>query len=356
MNGGSDTELLRQIADDVLGGIEDIDQVEVGRERSWPMVVELGWPLVGIPEERGGAGGTIADLATLASSVGRHGAAVPLLEQSLATWILTAAGEDAPRDLVTVACPLEASLSASGEGDRLTVSGELRSVPWAIDAVRVIAAIGEGTSSRVAVVELDQVAIDRRDETNVAGEPRTDLTFDDVPARPLRAGPSVDAIVHRGTLLSTAALVGALEGAYELTRAYVQEREQFGRPLARIHAVSSALAQMSSDVSLARSALDAAVDATDGEGRIAALALGAARVTAVEVVAAVSGHAHQLHGAMGTTREYPLHRVTRRLWSWRDEWGSERSWRRSLGQRVVDAGPDAFWDDVTALCGTDGSA
>ena len=53
---------------------------------------------------------------------------------------------------------------------------------------------------------------------------------------------------------------------------------------------------------------------------------------------------HQLHGAIGFTGEHQLHHFTRRLWSWRDELGTESDWAVLLGehclrrQRGLDAG------------------
>jgi hypothetical protein len=38
-------------------------------------------------------------------------------------------------------------------------------------------------------------------------------------------------------------------------------------------------------------------------------------------------------GAIGLTHEHSLHRLTRRLWSWRDEFGNESHWSRELGRR-----------------------
>ncbi len=50
---------------------------------------------------------------------------------------------------------------------------------------------------------------------------------------------------------------------------------------------------------------------------------------------------------MGMTREYPLHQLTRRLWSWRHEWGTTVQWRRELGDRVVAAGADDLFALIT---------
>jgi hypothetical protein len=57
---------------------------------------------------------------------------------------------------------------------------------------------------------------------------------------------------------------------------------------------------------------------------------------------------YQVHGAIGFTHEHSLHRVTRRLWSWRDEFGTESHWSRELGKEVSAAGADTLWPMITA--------
>jgi acyl-CoA dehydrogenase len=59
--------------------------------------------------------------------------------------------------------------------------------------------------------------------------------------------------------------------------------------------------------------------------------------------------AHQVHGAMGFTREHNLHYCTRRLWSWRDEFGNETLWQARLGREVARQGADALWPMLTRL-------
>jgi acyl-CoA dehydrogenase len=55
-----------------------------------------------------------------------------------------------------------------------------------------------------------------------------------------------------------------------------------------------------------------------------------------------------VHGAIGFTYEHSLHFATRRLWSWRAEFGSESGWAVELGRRVAARGADALWSDITA--------
>jgi alkylation response protein AidB-like acyl-CoA dehydrogenase len=340
-----DIEMLAGVAGDVFADVEGADEADVGLARLWPTVVELGWSTIGVPEALGGSGGTTADLGAIVRALGRHTVAVPLLEAATAAWVLAIAGEPLPEGgFATIAQP-GGPVSIDAEG---RLSGGPITVPWAAAATHAVvvavrdgqdvvalAATGEGTTTRA---------------TNLAGEPRPEVEVEGVSARVLTGGPPAAAIHERAALLSTAALVGAMETALRLTRDHVRTREQFGRPLARFQVVSSALAAMASDVGLAASALDAALE-PHADPATSSLAIAAARVTALEVATEVAAQAHHLHGAMGITREYPLHRATRRIWAWRDEWGSVRSWRRQLGTATLHAGTAVFWDQVTDLSG-----
>ncbi|HJU19618.1 MAG TPA: acyl-CoA dehydrogenase family protein, partial [Stellaceae bacterium] len=79
----------------------------------------------------------------------------------------------------------------------------------------------------------------------------------------------------------------------------------------------------------------------------AAFAAAAAKIRAGSAAGRVAEIAHQVHGAIGFTHEHSLHRLTRRLWSWRDEFGSESCWSLELGRRTLQAGADALWPAMT---------
>ena len=57
--------------------------------------------------------------------------------------------------------------------------------------------------------------------------------------------------------------------------------------------------------------------------------------------------AHQAHGAIGFTQEYPLHNFTRRLNRWRIESGNDRYWSEKLGAKVAMLGADGLWPEIT---------
>ena len=54
-----------------------------------------------------------------------------------------------------------------------------------------------------------------------------------------------------------------------------------------------------------------------------------------------------MHGAMGFTYEYSLHQFTRRLWSWRDEFGPEAYWAVQLGRSLAEQAANDVWAFVT---------
>jgi acyl-CoA dehydrogenase len=127
----------------------------------------------------------------------------------------------------------------------------------------------------------------------------------------------------------------------------VAEREQFGRPLVRFQAVQQQLAALAAEVTAMQVAADAAVLATeDAEADPAARAAERVAVAAAKAVTSagaqvVASIGHQLHGALGYTHEHRLGAFTTRLWSWREEFGSEGLWHDRLAAAVAER--TAWW-------------
>ncbi|HEX8106320.1 MAG TPA: acyl-CoA dehydrogenase family protein, partial [Kofleriaceae bacterium] len=78
------------------------------------------------------------------------------------------------------------------------------------------------------------------------------------------------------------------------------------------------------------------------------LEVASAKIRVGEAAAAGAAIAHQVHGAIGFSTEHPLHRFTRRLWAWRDDYGSETVWAARLGAHVAERGGDALWPMLAA--------
>ena len=113
---------------------------------------------------------------------------------------------------------------------------------------------------------------------------------------------------------ATMALAQA-SGALEDVVGYVQEREQFGKPIVEFQAVQLRLAEMRIRVDAARLLIwRAACNAQAGLPSI--LESSVAKCYANEIAREVTGHAVQLMGGYGYSRDYPMERRLRDAWGW----------------------------------------
>ena len=92
----------------------------------------------------------------------------------------------------------------------------------------------------------------------------------------------------------------------------------------------------------------AAREADRGDARFE---IAAAKVLADNAAREATRAAHQAHGAMGMTQEYPLHLLSRRLWAWRAEYG-DAAWTERLGRAAVGAGPEALYRTIAEGSGS----
>jgi len=115
----------------------------------------------------------------------------------------------------------------------------------------------------------------------------------------------------------------------------VNIREQFGRPIAKFQAIQHHFAALAGEVASIACTADMArlslIKNTFNSNDID-IDIASATVRAGISGAKVIRIAHQVYGAIGFTDEYKLHRVTRRIRSWREEFGNEIIWSRRLGQ------------------------
>ncbi|MQA83550.1 MAG: acyl-CoA dehydrogenase [Streptosporangiales bacterium] len=353
----TETSLLTEVVDDVLAGTGP-DPDGPLPPPLWRTVTEMGWPLVGIPEDLGGAGGGMRDLTVIVAGVGRHAALLPVIETALAAWVLAVAGRSdllGDEDVAAVVLADQGTLGAPGEvrlhGDGRDggISGRLDPVPWGRVARRLVVYPPDTHGP----VLLEAQGPGRTVETggNLADEPRDVVRLDAAPVSAyLDDAAPADEVRARMGLLRAAGLVGAARAALAFTRDHVSVRRQFDRPLTAFQAVAAGIATMACGLAEAESALERAAavhdrPSTDTGGRLAATA--AARVCAGRAATEIARLAHQLHGAIGTTREYPLHNATRRLWAWRDEDGAEHRWAGLLGGAAAEGGEAYLWDALT---------
>jgi len=146
-------------------------------------------------------------------------------------------------------------------------------------------------------------------------------------------------------------MAGAMGQALALSIDHVNTRQQFGRPLGKFQAVQQSLAVMACEVravDAAAAALAARLDATGRDASAADFEIAAAKLRANRAVGVVTAIAHQVHGAIGFTEEYDLHRVTVPLMRWRSAHGNDAYWAARLGRQVAGLGGRGLWYAMTA--------
>jgi len=332
--------LLVETIDRLLAEVCPPDEVERAElagwsKPTWEALVEAGFAWVGVPESAGGSGGTIYDTAALVHAVGRRATPVPLAETAmLGGFCLASVGLRVPNGPLAVVDSPSAVNVADG---RIRVDG---TVCWARHADRIVLVADD----LVCSLRRDQVSV--TPGANLAGEARdhvfADLVLDDVEHGDGGLGVQLR---QRGALSRVLMAAGALTSIAQMTVDYTNERHQFGKPVATFQAVQQHLVTVAQSAVRAQMAADIALRAVADE-RVG-ISVAAARVVVDDAIALGTRAAHQAHGAMGVTREYPLHQLTRRLWSWRHEWGTTVQWRRELGDRAVAAGADDLFALIT---------
>lgn len=114
-----------------------------------------------------------------------------------------------------------------------------------------------------------------------------------------------------GGRISIAALsLGIAKGAYEASKKYAQEREQFGEPISNFQAIAFKLADMATEIEAAELLTHQAADQKN-KGMRMTKESAFAKYYASEVSVKVSTDAVQIFGGYGYTKEFPVEKFYR---------------------------------------------
>lgn len=315
----------------------------------WKEMVELGWMGLGFPEEYGGVGAGFLELCLLAEQLGRFAVPSPFVptvvccglpiarfgtERQKAEWLgaigrgcvmsYAHTGWDAPG----------AGLVATATPDGFTLDGTALFVPFAqaADELLVVArrrpesgtqdgtgtGAPDGTEQPVVLLvdtagpgitrtPLEVIGADRAHQVDFAGVA--------VPAaRLLGAGQAggadgnavVEALTAHGIAATCAEMVGGAQRVLDMTVEYATSREQFGRPIGSFQAVQHHCADMAIDVLGSRFIAYEAIWRLSA-GVPAALEVSMAKAWVSEAYQRDCAAGHQVHGAIGFTREHDMH-------------------------------------------------
>jgi alkylation response protein AidB-like acyl-CoA dehydrogenase len=335
--------------------IREIAAGEDGRdEAGWKEMAELGWPGLALPEEWGGQGLGIVDLAVLFEEMGYALAPSPLLSNTIVGLALSLCGSDDQRerflrplasgerrgtpalwDAGSAAHVGEFSMEAKTDGDDVILDGEKTLV---LDAAGVDFFLVATSDGRRHVVGSDADGVTVTPEEAIDPTRRlSSVRFEGVqiPATDTLPGEAADyfPVLHRVCVALAAESTGIAQRTMEMAVEYAKDRRQFGRPIGAYQAVSHRCAQMLLETENARSAVYGAAWAADAEPESLPLAASMAKAYASDAGWRVPNASVQVHGGIGFTWEHDLHFFLKRGRSNAALFGDSK-WHR---ERVADA-------------------
>lgn len=291
---------------------------------------------IGLGEDVGGGGLDLVAVGQLLEAQGRHVAPVPLWSGMLAALAVDAFGSEEQRLRELPGCAEGSTVLTVGLQEYLNdditspmarvvdgmMVGAKEVVEFAAESSKIVVVAGlddgtdNGTTSGTGLflVDLSDPAV-----TTVAGvstrfQPVHQVSFYGAPCEPLGPadGASVAWLADRAVALLCATQVGVVDRALRLAADYTSQREQFGRPVATFQAVTQRLADQFMHVEAVRLCAYAVLyDLANGND--ASLRLPIAKWYASHWAHDVAHATQHVHGGMGVSVDYPLHRYT--LWN-----------------------------------------
>lgn len=298
---------------------------------SWAAMADLGWFGTGLPETLGGLGLGLRGCAQLALELGRHLLPEPFIAcVVMPSAVLSAATGPVTTDLaealvagtrlVTLAWqerPAQTGLSEiatrlSRNGAGWQLCGRKVEVPTAEPLTDILVLAEIQGEPAIVVVDAEADGIHRQSRTMADGSLASTLEFDCVPvddSRILLSGDRAAFAARRAIECGRIALCAYLEGAgreaFEVTRRYVGQRVQFGKPIASFQVIRHRLVDLDAALLLAgaswREALSR-IERDEDAARISA-SVCAAKARASDTLLMAAREGVQMHGAFGYTKE-----------------------------------------------------
>jgi alkylation response protein AidB-like acyl-CoA dehydrogenase len=326
----------------------------------WKAMVEQGWLGLSFSEARGGGGGALVDVGLVVEEIARRAAIVPILEVVAVGRVLEShckregEGDGESRAIDELvgsvlrgdAVPVPAIFEGGGCGgdvELVCVSGTLTGSKSFVDYGAVathhlVAAREEGGGDLgLYLVDARGSGVSTEPLRSIGRTPLCHVGYDGVAARRLAGAEACAELVRLGRALASVQCVGAMQQALDMTVAYANVREQFGKTISTFQAVRHHCANMAIRVASARGLAYEALDAID-RGVATDAQVAAAKASASRAAPEVTMLAHQIHGGNGVIEENDLYFYTLRAKEQSLAWGSFDECMAAIADQVhVDA-------------------
>jgi alkylation response protein AidB-like acyl-CoA dehydrogenase len=289
----------------------------------------LGLSSLAVPEDYGGQGLGLAELAIVMEEMGGTLACLPYLSSAVLAGSALADCKDEEvknRFLPQIARGLLATLALPFASMESPLRARLRGDDWHIDGLAPYVIDGVSSELLLVFASTDAGPSLFLIEGHAAGLSRKslqpfDLTrrlasleFHDVPARLIGSAGEADSMIKdvadRALVALSAEQLGAAKACLRMSVDYARTRFQFGRQIGSFQAIKHKCADMLLAVEMGNSALDCALEEEGGDNFSAYASL--AKTLCSEALARCAVHNIQIHGGIGFTWEHDAHLYFRR--------------------------------------------
>jgi alkylation response protein AidB-like acyl-CoA dehydrogenase len=334
-------------------------------DQLWGEMAKLGWLGLPFPEEQGGAGLGLVELALVIEEMGRAAYPGPFFATVVLGGLgIMLGGSAAQKDkwLSAIAAgkarataalleehldwdPAATATTAVKSGAGWTLSGLKRFVPWAhaADVVLVPARSPEGLSlflvdpKSSGVTLKPMIGIDLANRWSEMRLDKVAVGAEAILGQPGTAGPLLDSLLRRAAVMSSAEMLGAARRCLDMSVEYVKVREQFGQPIGSFQAIRHRCAEMLLEAENAHAAVYYASWALTAGAEDATVASSICKAYVSDAARKVCGDAIQVHGGIGFTWEYDLHLYMKRAKGLEPLYGDAQYHRELIVRHVAAA-------------------
>lgn len=303
----------------------------------WSQMAELGWLGLWMDEDAGGFGGSALDASLICEALGKGQVLEPfslcgvfpgrllsrlsgdvvvtLIEGIVSGETLAAVAWSEPQARGDV---LSVETTATGEGTNWRLNGH-KSLVVGGDVADILLVTARQPDGTIALYKVDRDAdgVSRKGLRLHDWTSGVDVRFANTPAQLLAAGDDLVSALKKAAdetiMMLCSEAVGAIEGAIDLTSAYIKERKQYGVTLSSFQALQHRVADMTIELVLARAAVARALTYLDSDETERAAQVSGCKVLVARIGRWATGQGIQLHGGYGITEEYQVGQYLKRL-------------------------------------------
>ena len=301
-------------------------------------IEEIGLTQIAVKERFEGSNLSFNSILPVIQLSTKMGIPLPLTETIISNYLFSELDIKPPNGMVTFAIESKNIKILNGK-----ISGNLFSVPYLnlTDQIIIIQDI-DGIKKFIFIKNIDG---EKEAKKNFLSEPRYNLNIENckiIEIKELNKNIDFNQI---GSIIRSAQMVGAMEKVIDLSIEYCSQRVQFGRSLSKFQAIQHQISEMAVELSASTAALSTLTNTDELDFKIQDVAV--LKIRAGIAAGKLIAMSHQVHGAMGFTKEYELAYFTRNLNSWRNDFGNETYWQNILGKHFLEKNNLNLWEYLT---------